>query len=214
MEEKQVLGILSRANAIIPEGHFVYTSGKHGSAYVNKDAVYPYTDAVSRLCRAFAERFADSAADVVIGPAMGGIILSQWTAMHLDKLGLVNVASVYAEKNHNGSAFEIRRGYDVFVRGHKVLVVEDVLTSGGSVKKVVEAVRAHQGEVVGVAALCNRGGVTAEDVGNVPELYALANIKLDAWDEADCPLCKLGMPVNTDVGKGREYLARKQAASG
>ena len=92
----------------------------------------------------------------------------------------------------------------------RVLVVEDILTTGGSARKVVEAVRAIGGNVVGVGVLCNRGGVTAQDLANVPKLEVLVNISLDAWNEADCPLCKQGVPVNPDVGKGREFLARRQ----
>jgi orotate phosphoribosyltransferase len=88
--------------------------------------------------------------------------------------------------------------------------VEDVLTTGGSARRVVEATRAIGGKVVGLGVLCNRGGVTPQDVANVPELFALVNVKMNAWDEAECPLCAQGVPINTDVGKGREYLARKQ----
>ncbi len=214
MKEEEVLGILKRAGAIITDSHIVYTSGKHGSAYINKDAVYPYTEEISRLCRAIAQHFEDCGADVVIGPATGGIVLSHCTASHLDKLRRSFVASVYAEKTPDGKDFEIRRGYDRFITGHKVLVVEDILTSGGSARKVVNAVRALNGTVVGLGVLCNRGGVKVEDVGNPEELFALANVTLDAWEETRCPLCKMGTPINTDVGKGREYLARMQAASG
>ncbi len=119
---------------------------------------------------------------------------------------------VYAEKADD-ETFVIRRGYDKLVAGKRVLVVEDVLTTGGSAKKVVEAVRAIGGEVIGLGVLCNRGGITPQDVGDVPELFALVNVKLDAWDEEECLRtgpCSKGIPINTDVGKGREYLAKKQ----
>jgi orotate phosphoribosyltransferase len=66
--------------------------------------------------------------------------------------------------------------------------------------------------VVGLGVLCNRGGVKPEDVGNPPELFALANVKLDAWDEADCPLCDQDIPINISVGKGREFLAKKNSS--
>jgi orotate phosphoribosyltransferase len=119
------------------------------------------------------------------------------------------VLGVYADKD--GDAFVVKRGYDKLVKGKRVLVVEDVLTTGGSVRKVVEATCVAGGEVIGVAALVNRGNVKTTDIGNVPALAALVSISLDAWDENDCPMCKGGTPVNTDVGKGREFLARKQA---
>jgi orotate phosphoribosyltransferase len=105
--------------------------------------------------------------------------------------------------------FVFRRGYDKLIPGKQVLVVEDVLTTGGTVKKVVGAVRELGGIVVGVGALVNRGGITAKDVGDVPRLGALINITLDVWDEKACPLCEQGVPINTDVGKGREFLDRR-----
>jgi orotate phosphoribosyltransferase len=145
---------------------------------------------------------------VVIAPAIGGVILMTWTARHLSELTDREVLGVYAEKD--GDGFVIKRGYDKIVAGKNVLVVEDLLTTGGSVKKVIEATRALGGNIVGLAVLCNRGGITAQDVGGVPKLFALTNVKLDAWDEADCPLCAQGVSINTDVGKGREFLARKK----
>ncbi len=211
MNEQEVLQVLGKVGAVIAESHIVYTSGKHGTAYVNKDAVYPHTAETSRLCRAIAERFADDNVEVVIAPAIGGVILSQWMAHHLSEMNSREVFGVYAEKSEGGDAFIIKRGYDKLIAGKNVLVVEDVLTTGGSAKKVVEATRAIGGNVVGLGVLCNRGGITPQDVADVPKLTSLVNVKLDAWDETTCPLCERNVPVNTDVGKGREFLAQKQA---
>ncbi len=209
MNEQEVLEILRKLGAVITDSHIVYTSGRHGSAYVNKDAVYPHTAETSRLCHAIAERFADDSVKVVIAPAIGGVILSQWVAHHLSEMNGYEVLGVYAEKTKSGDAFVIKRGYDKIVAGKNVLVVEDVLTTGGSAKKVVEATRALGGNVIGLGVLCNRGGITPRDVADVPKLTALVNVTLDAWDEADCPLCGQDVPINTDVGKGREFLAHK-----
>ena len=194
--------ILTEARAIVTDSHIVYTSGKHGSAYVNKDAVYPNTARVAELCRFLADAAAPHRPEVVCGPAMGGIILAQWTGNHL------GLPAVYAEKSPDGG-MTLRRGYDKLVAGKRVLVVEDVLNTGGSVREAVGAVRAAGGDPVVVAALVNRGGVTAADVG-VPALVALLEVELDAWDAATCPLCRDGVPVNTDVGKGREFLAKRR----
>jgi orotate phosphoribosyltransferase len=212
MNEQKVLQVLGKVGAVIADSHIVYTSGKHGTAYVNKDAVYPHTKEISDLCRAIAEQFADDKVEVVIAPAIGGVILSQWVARHLSEITGREVFGVYAEKVESGDAFIIKRGYDKIVAGKNVLVVEDVLTTGGSAKKVVEATRALGGNIVGLGVLCNRGGITPEDVANPPKLFALVNVKLDAWDEAECPLCAQSVPINTDVGKGREYLVRKKAS--
>jgi orotate phosphoribosyltransferase len=191
--------ILSASGAVLNGIHVVYTSGRHGSAYVNKDAVYPHTERVSELCRLMAEAARPFRPEVVCGPAMGGIILAQWTAHHLGILG------VYAEKAPAGG-LELRRGYDRIVAGRRVLVVEDILNTGGSLREAVAAVRAATGQVVAATALCNRGGVTAADVG-VPALTALMDLTLESWDPAECPLCERRVPVDTRVGKGREFLA-------
>ncbi|HMO02563.1 MAG TPA: phosphoribosyltransferase family protein [Oligoflexia bacterium] len=210
MNEQEVLQVLSKVGALITDSHIVYTSGKHGATYVNKDAIYPHTTETSLLCRAIAERFAGDHVETVIAPAIGGVILSQWTAHHLSEINGYEVFAVYAEKFGNGDGFAIKRGYDKFIAGKNVLVVEDVLTTGGSAKKVVEAARAIGGKVIGLGALCNRGKVAPQDLADVPKLAALVNLRFDAWDEASCPLCERNIPVNMDVGKGREFLARKQ----
>lgn len=209
--QHEVMPLLEQLGTVIVDSHIVYTSGKHGSAYINKDAVYPHTVETSRLCEAIAEHFKDADVQTVIAPAIGAVILSQWVAYHLTQRKGQAVAGVYAEKGE-ADTFTIKRGYDQFVTGRNVLVVEDVLNTGGSARKVVDAVRAINGNVLAIAALCNRGGVTPHNLGNVPELFALTNVQMDAWDAADCPLCREGRPINTQVGKGREYLARLQQA--
>lgn len=210
MNEQEVLRILNEVGAVITDSHIVYTSDKHGTAYFNKDAIYPHTAETSRLCRAIAEQFADDKVEVVIAPAIGGVVLSQWTAHHLTEMNGREVFSVYAEKSEGGDAFIIKRGYDKLIVGKRVLVVEDVLTTGGSAKKVIEATRAIGGNVIGLGVLCNRGGITREDMADIPKLEVLVNMNFDTWDEATCPLCEQDIPVNTDIGKGREFLARRR----
>lgn len=195
--------ILAETRAMLAGSHVVYTSGKHGSTYVNKDAVYPNTARVAELCRFLAEAAVPHRPEIVCGPAMGGIILAQWTGHHL------GLPAVYAEKT-TGGGMVLRRGYDALVAGKRVLVVEDVLNTGGSIRETIAAVRAAGGDVVAAAALVNRGAVTAADVG-APVLVALLDVALDAWDADACPLCRDGVPVNTDVGKGREFLAARTA---
>jgi len=212
MNEEEIMITLGEIGVIIVNSHVVYTSGKHGTAYVNKDALYPHTAETSRFCRAIAAKFIGDNVEVVIAPAIGGVILSQWIAYHLSGLTGREVLGVYAEKIEGkieGHSFVIKRGYDKLVTGKNVLVVEDVLTTGNSAKKVTEAVRAIDGKVVGLGALCNRGGITPEDVADVPKIFSLVNIKLNTYEESSCPLCKKNIPINTDVGKGREFLARK-----
>lgn len=201
---ERALGILTAARALIAGSHIVYTSGRHGSTYVNKDAVYPDTARVAELCAMIAEQAAGKGIEVVCGPATGGIILSTWTGHHL------GVPAVYAEKDPAGGMI-LKRGYDKVVAGKRVLVVEDIVNTGGSLRETVDAVRTAGGTVVAATALCNRGGVLAKEVG-APELTSLVHLDLDSWTAAECPLCRDGVPVNTDVGKGREFLAQQSAA--
>lgn len=190
-------------NAVITDSHIVYTSGKHGTSYFNKDAIYPHTQLTSQFCLEIAQHFAHQPIDVVIAPAVGGVILSQWVAHHLTLLVGREVLGVYAEKSESTDSFVIKRGYDALCRSKNVLVVEDVLTTGGSVKKVVEAVRALPAKVMAVAALCNRGNVTTAQLGEVPELFSRFTMQMQAWDAKDCPLCEKRIPINTQVGKGK-----------
>jgi orotate phosphoribosyltransferase len=215
MDQSEVLWVLARHGAIL-RGHFVGTSGRHLDTYINKDEVYTLPSLVSQLCWEIARRFPSTGVDVVAAPAVGGVALSQWVAYHIGLIGPRQPHAVYAEKD--GDRFVFRRGYDRLLGGcprqpgGRVLVVEDVLTTGGSLKAVVEAVGDAGGTVVGAVALVNRGGVKAADVlphGNCAELVALATLDLESWDESECPLCRDGVPVDVEVGKGREFLARR-----
>lgn len=201
--------ILEETNAVLTGGHFVYTAGDHGAVYVNKDAIYVHPDKTESLCRMIAEKFRDYGIETVMGPEKGGIILSQYVAKHLWLLTGKMVAAVYAEKTPN-DGFTLGRGYDAYVKGKNVLVVEDILNSGKTVTQVVTLTASHEGTVVGVGALCNRGNVTAEQV-NAPVLFSTINVKLEKYPAAACPLCAANVPIDTKVGKGKEFLAAKEA---
>ncbi len=203
MNEAEVLTIFNEVGTIIT-GHYIFTSGMHGKTYVNKDAIYPYTAKVSRLCLSLAGEFTSSKVDTIVAPAIGAIVLSQWTAHHLSGLIGREILAAYAEKDEDGF-MAINRGYDKLVTGKNVLVVEDVLNTGGSARRVVEAVRAIGGNVVGVGALCNRGGVTVEMIGDVPKLISLTNLNFEKWERDDCPLCKQNIPINEYFGKGCKF---------
>jgi orotate phosphoribosyltransferase len=211
MDEKRVMQILSEVNAVISNSHVVYTSGKHGNAYVNKDALYVHPEHTAELCQMMADQYDANKIDVVAGPTVGGVILSQWVAYHLNKKRSGGeTLSIYAEEEVSGEEKKriFKRGYDKNIPNKNVLVVEDVVTTGGSARKVIEAVRALGGNVVGLSVLCNRGGIKPEDVGGVP-INALTNVKLDAFEADGCPLCAKNIPINTAVGKGKEFLAKK-----
>lgn len=196
--DTRIREILQESGAFL-EGHFIYASGKHGERYINKDAIYPNTQNISELCRFMAEPFQGQGIDTVLGPAMGGVILAQRVAEHLTQMEERPVYGVYADKTKDGEGLEIKRGYDAYIKSKKVLVVEDILNTGGSAKKAIEVVRENWGKVVALSALVNRGGVTSEDVGDVP-VSTLLNVEMQSWEADNCPLCKQGIPFNTNVG--------------
>lgn len=205
-----ILDILRKSNGLITNSHFVYTSGKHGSVYINKDAIYPHTEFASMVGKMFAQKFKNKAIDVVAAPALGGIILSQWTAYHLSKSKKKKILGVYTEKDADKNQI-FTRGYDNHVKGKKVLVIEDLTTTGGSVKKVVDSVKKAGGKVVAVGVMINRNPkeVNSKLMG-VPFL-SLGVLKAEAFDEKDCPLCKKDIPINTTVGHGKKYLESKKS---
>ncbi len=209
MNQETIIQLLVGTGALIENDHFVYASGNHGEIYFNKEKLYMYTSKICILCKLIAENFTEDDIQVVTGPETGGIILSQWIVNHLNYSTGGEVLSIYAKKTGSRN-FYYPEWIHEFVEGKRVLVVEDVLTTGGSAKKVVKATRAIGGNIIGLGALLNRGHVTSQDV-DVPQLFTLVNMKINTWNQEECPLCKSGIPINVDIGKGKEYLAKKKS---
>ena len=182
MTEAEVKELLIKHGAIL-EGHFLLTSGLHSGMYVEKFQVLQYPKATEKLCEGFAEKFKDEKIDVVIGPVTGGIILAHETAKHF------GTRAIFAERD-NGR-MTIKRGFEI-QPGERVLIVEDIVTTGGSVMEVIDVVREWGGIVAGVAMLVDRSGGTV-DFG-VPA-KALLTLKIDTFTPENCPLCKSGTPL-------------------
>ena len=209
MRMPDIVTLLKKANAVITDSHIVYTSGKHGSVYVDKDALYPHTEMASEVGRMMAEKFKDAGVEVVVGPMLGGIILSQWTAHHLTQMTGREVLSVYTEKDAESNQIFSRRRYDRHVKGKKTLIVEDITNTGGSAKKVVDTVKAAGGNIVALCVMINRDPTNINSDTMGAPFYPLGVIEAEAIDAAECPLCKKGVPVNTDVGHGKAFLEKK-----
>lgn len=182
LTEERVLEVLKEAG-VLQEGHFRLTSGKHSAKYMQCAKIFQYTKYSEELCAALAEQYSDAGVDVVIGPAIGAIQMTYEVSRHL------GVKNIFAERE-NG-AMTLRRGFTI-EPGQKVLVVEDVVTTGGSVREVMDIVREKGGEIVGVGSIVDRTGGKI-DFG-VP-YKAVISVEITAWDEADCPLCKEGKPI-------------------
>ena len=161
-------------------GHFRLTSGLHSDIYLQSALVLQYPEHAARLGDALAAPFGDAGAQSVLAPAIGGILVAHEVARAL------GVRALFTERE-NG-VMRLRRGF-ALTPGERCLVVEDVITTGGSTREVVECVRASGGAVVGVGSLIDRsGGAAAFDVKRV----ALATVSATTWPPASCPLCKTG----------------------
>lgn len=214
--KNKIIDILKKVGAILTDDHFVYTSGKHGSVYINKDFLYPHVKETAKVGKMFAEMFKNLTIDVIAAPAVGGTILCTWTAYYLSKLKNKEVFSVYTEKDKGtiASASEsrqiFRRGYDAFIKGKKVLILEDLTTTGISVKKTVEAVKKAGGEPVAIGVMVNRNPKEVNERFFGFPFHSLGIFPAEAFDENNCPLCKKGIPVNTKIGHGKKFLENKK----
>lgn len=183
--DSEILDTL-RASGALKEGHFLLSSGRHSDRYVEKFDLLRDPAATSRACALFADLYRNAGVDVVAGPTTGGILLAFELARQL------GVAAAYAERVSGGGADrEFRRG-TTFAPGARVLVVDDILTTGGSVRETLSALEKHPVEIVGVAILVDRSGGVVE-LG--AEQKSLVTMKIDTWDASDCPLCLQGMPL-------------------
>jgi orotate phosphoribosyltransferase len=142
---ENVVAMFEKSGALL-KGHFLYASGLHGPVYWEKAKVIQYPEYTEKLCKMIADHYRKAGATIVAGPTTPGIILSYVTARHL------GVRSIFAEKNEAEGIREFRRGFEI-VPGEKVLVVDDVMTTGGSVREVIDAVRKLGGNVIGSACL-------------------------------------------------------------
>lgn len=183
MTEKEVIDLFSDAGALL-EGHFVYASGRHGRRFLQAARVLQFPAHTERLCKAIAGRFAGAGIEVVCGPATGGIILAYETARHL------GCRAMFTERDETDELV-LRRGFRLEPRS-RVLVVEDIITTGGSVKKTVTHLRKRGAEVVGVAALIDRSAGEAQfDCRFEP----LARLPMESWHPDRCVLCKQKVPL-------------------
>lgn len=210
MKNKTVLDILKDNNAVITNDHFVYTSDRHGSVYINKDVIYPHTKVTSEIGKIFANTFKNLDIDVVVAPAIGGIVLSQWTAHHLSVLKNKQILGMYTEKNLEKNQI-FTRGYDKLVTGKNVLIIEDITTTGGSVQKVIKSVLEHGGSIVAIGVMVNRDPINVTHNTFGYPFTALSELFVESFDQNDCPMCKKNQPINTSVGHGKKFLTAKNA---
>ena len=174
-----------RESGALREGHFILASGRHASLYLEKFQVLQHPSETERLCSAIAMRAGALGVETVAGPTTGGIILAHEVARQL------GARAIYAERREGASGREFRRGF-ALAPGERVLVVDDIMTTGGSLQETIDAVRAAGGTVAGAAVLVDRSGGAARL--DVP-VEALWRLDIPSYSPTECPLCAKGVPA-------------------
>lgn len=197
MDQEEMIKKFKDAGAML-NGHFKFTSGLHSDTYIQCAQVMQYPEFIHNLCSELGKRFKGNHVDVIVGPAVGAVIMAYVMARVMGPW----VRTLFTERE-NGE-MTLRRSFKI-EKGEKVIVVEDVITTGGSVKEVMELVKQRGGEVIGVAALVDRSG------GNVNlgvKTETLINVKMNNYEPNECPLCKKEIPL---IEPGSRHLKNKVA---
>lgn len=181
LSEKNVMSLLEETEAVL-HGHFLLTSGLHSPMYVEKFNVLQHPKYTEILCQELAERYATENVELVIGPMTGGILLAHEVGKAL------GTRAIFTERE-NGKMV-LKRGFEI-PKGTRVLIVEDIVTTGGSVLEVVNVVKEQGGNPVGIGLLVDRSGGKV-DFGIHTE--ALLKLNVPTFQESECPLCKEGKP--------------------
>jgi len=175
-----ILKILKETGAILT-GHFLLSSGLHSDTYFQMAIIFQYPDYGQILCENLANNFKEKKINVVIGPAIGGIIISYELAR------ILKARSIFAEREEG--KMKLRRGFKI-EKGEKVLICEDVITTGGSVREIIDIVEKVKGQIEGIGCIVERGKIEF----NYP-LRSLVKIEVKNYNSSECPLCKNGMPL-------------------
>lgn len=181
MDKKQLLDLYEAKGALL-KGHFLLSSGRHSDQYLQSALILQYPDIAEQLGKALAEKFKGIEIDVVVGPAMGGIIVAHETARAL------GVRALFTERVDG--MVSLRRGFSLR-EGERALICEDVVTTGKSVKEVIALLESLKVEIAGVGFLVDRSnGETSFGY----QAQALLTLDVTSYDPDDCPLCRRGIP--------------------
>ena len=183
LTSEETIELFQKSGALL-EGHFIYTSGRHGERFLQAARVLQFPDRVEAMCKAMADNARDLNVGLVVGPATGGIILAYETARHL------NCRGVFTEKDET-EGMALKRGF-ALEPGTRVLVVEDIVTTGGSVHKTIAHLEKRGAEIVSVSVLIDRsGGEASFDCPFRP----LATLDMKSWEPEACMLCDANEPL-------------------
>lgn len=189
LTEREVLEIFQKSGALL-SGHFRLSSGLHSSEYLQCALVLQYPDLAEKLCNQLVSRLKlrGSKIDAVISPAIGGIIVGQEVAK------VLGCRAIFCEREEG--KMKLRRGFEIR-KEERVVVVEDVITTGGSVKEIVEIVQGMGGKVEGIGVIVDRSKPCLSDelVTLNLSLNSLLRIDIETYSPEECPICKKGIPL-------------------
>lgn len=182
MNQNEIIDLFKKSNALLT-GHFKLTSGRHSDVYYEKFTLLKQPAICTKICEQMARNFKDTGAVTVVGPTTGGIIIAYDVARYM------GIEAIYAESGENGRIF--KRGFSL-EKGQKVVIVDDVLTTGTSVFEVIELVKQYGADIVGIGIMLDRSnGKVKFDY----PFYPLASVAADSWEPHECPLCARGMEL-------------------
>jgi len=182
MTKEERLELFKKSGAFL-EGHFLLSSGLHSPQYVEKFRVLEYPEYTEKLCLDIAEVFKNDKIELVIGPMTGGIILAHEVAKAL------KVRSMFTERVDN--VMSLRRGFN-FKKDTRILLVEDIVTTGGSIFEVIELIKSLEGDIAGVGYLVDRSG---GKVNFGVKQYPLVSLDIVTYSQENCPLCKTNVKL-------------------
>jgi len=191
MQSGKLLKLLKERGAIL-EGHFLLTSGRHSNVYFEKFRILENPAALDEACMEMAEIVKDQNIELVLGAAIGGILIAGGVGRHL------NVKHIFSERV-NGK-MELRRGFSIG-KGQRLVIVEDIITTGGSMLELIELAEEQDAEIVCLVNLVNRSSGDV-DLG-VPST-SLLTIPSESWEHENCPLCKQGIAITQRGSTGKK----------
>ena len=191
MKSEEVKNLLEWSGAIL-KGHFKLTSGKHSNQYIEKFRLLENPIALDKICSTMADIYKDKEIDLVVSAAIGGILLAGGVGRHL------NIKHIFSERTHGEMIF--KRGFSI-EENQNILIVEDIVTTGGSINELISLIEKYDGNISGIVSIVDRNNKTSSF--NYP-YETLLNFPSESWDEGDCPEWLKKIPVIKPGSTGKK----------
>jgi orotate phosphoribosyltransferase len=191
INKNELLQLLKDTGALL-EGHFKLTSGRHSNRYIEKFRILENPNALDQVCKSMAYPYSDKKIELVLGAAVGGILLAGGVGRHL------NVKHIFSERVNGKMAF--RRGFH-FDHGTRILIVEDIVTTGGSIIELIDLAESMNGVIVGIVNLVTR---SSKQMFAGRHLHSLLELPIDSWEPDQCEMCCQSIPITALGSSGKK----------